>query len=142
MGGSSSSLSWFSPPPPPPPPPPAPPQPVMSTAVQRVPTYDGASGLHYSGRVYTNQFQQLSSDVCNGATASPEQIGEVMSGGVSSTTLPTDQNTKRISTGALKSYVDNLINVGKIPGQRSNFDEQMAADAHQNYPAAREFFQH
>ena len=67
---------------PPPPPNPAPPVPVVSLPVQRVPTLDGASGLHYSGRVYTNQFQGLSSDICKGATAKAEQIDDVMIIGV------------------------------------------------------------
>lgn len=114
---------------PPPPPNPAPPVPVVSLPVQRVPTLDGASGLHYSGRVYTNQFQQLSSDICNGATATADQIDDVMPNSVSTTSLPIDDSTKRISQSALQSYVQNLVTSGQIPGQDADFDAQMKADS-------------
>ena len=123
MGNNQSS-----PAPPPPPPQPAPPVPVVTLPLQRVPTTDGASGLHYSGRVYTNQFQQLSSDICDGAKASFDQVGDVMPNSVSTTTLPVDNSTKRISTSALQSYVQGLINSGQIPGQLPDFDKQTAAD--------------
>ena len=74
------------------------PTPVITTSVQRTPLYDGASGLHYSGKVYTNQFQQLASDsVCSGTgSVSPDQISETFPNGVSSTTLPIDESTHRI----------------------------------------------
>jgi len=114
---------------PPPPPNPAPPVPVVSLPVQRVPTYDGASGLHYSGRVYTNQFQSLSSDICNGGTATAAQIGDVMKNSVSTTSLPIDDSTKRISQSALQSYVEGLIASGVVPGQNADFDAQMKADS-------------
>ena len=101
---------------------------MISLPVQRVPVRDGASGLHYSGRIYTNQFQQLSSDVCNGARASVEQIGEEMPNSISTTTLPVDDSTKRISATAIQGYVQNLVSSGRIPGQLPNFDAQMEAD--------------
>ena len=112
-----------------PPPNPAPPVPVVSLPVQRVPTYDGASGLHYSGRVYTNQFQALSSDICKGGTATAAQIGDVMKNSVSTTSLPMDDSTQRISQSALQSYVEGLISSGVVPGQNADFDVQMKADA-------------
>jgi len=124
MGNSPSA-----PAPPPPPPAPAPPMPVVTLPVQRVPVQDGASGLHYSGRVYTNQFQQLSSDICNGTTASFDQIGDIMPNSVSTISLPIDDSTKRISHSALQAYVQNLVSVGQIPGQVGDFDQQMAADS-------------
>ena len=127
MGGSQSTPQ-SAPQPPPPPPQPQPPIPTISMPLQRVPVLDGASGLHYSGRVYTNEFQQLSSDICNGASASVDQIGDVMKNGISTTTLPIDDSTKRVSQSALQGYVDNLVSSGKIPGQNSDFDAQMKAD--------------
>jgi hypothetical protein len=114
---------------PPPPPNPAPPVPVVSLPVQRVPTLDGASGLHYSGRVYTNQFQGLSSDICKGATAKAEQIDDIMKNSVSTTSLPMDDSTQRISQSALQSYVEGLIASGVVPGQNADFDAQMKADS-------------
>jgi hypothetical protein len=121
MGNSQSA--------PPPPPPPAPPVPVVSLPLQRVPTAEGASGLHYSGRVYTNQFQQSSADICKGtATATVAQIGDVMPDSISSTSLPVDDATKRISAAALESYVNQLVGTGKIPGRLASFDAQMKAD--------------
>ena len=123
MGNNPSS-----PAPPPLPPQPAPPVPVVTLPLQRVPTMDGASGLHYSGRIYTNQFQPLSSDICNGAAASYDQVGDVMPNSVSTTSLPVDNSTKRISTSALQGYVQGLINSGQIPGQLPEFDKQTAAD--------------
>ena len=106
-----------------------PPLQVASLPVQRQPVRDGASGLHYSGRIYTNQYQELSSDICNGATATIEQIGEVMPNSISSTSLPIDDTTKRASASALQAYVQNLINTGRIPGTKNSFDEQTEADA-------------
>jgi len=120
MGNSQSA--------PPPPPAPAPPQPVVNLPLQRVPTLDGASGLHYSGRVYTNQLTALSQDICQGATASVDQINDVMPNSISSTSLPVDDSTKRISTTALQGYVTQLEGTGQIPGQLGTFDDQMAAD--------------
>lgn len=101
---------------------------MISMPLQRVPVQDGASGLHYSGRVYTNQFQQLSSDICNGATATVDQIGDVMPNSISTTTLPVDDSTKRISRSALEGYVTTLVGTGQIPGQNADFDAQMQAD--------------
>jgi hypothetical protein len=110
------------------PPPPQAPTPVVTLPLQRVPTLDGASGLQYSGRVYTNQFAALSSDICNGASASLRQIKEVMPNSISTTTLPIDDSTKRISQSAIQGYVANLQGTGAVPGEMPTFDEQMAAD--------------
>ena len=113
---------------PPPAPPPAPPVPVITLPVQRVPTQDGASGLHYSGRTYTNQFNALSSDICQGASASVDQIGDVFPNGISSTTLPVDPVTKRVKADAVASYVASLESQKLIPGRLPSFDAQMTAD--------------
>jgi hypothetical protein len=120
MGNSQSA--------PPPPPPPAPPAPSVTLPLQRVPVQDGASGLHYSGRMYTNQFQQMSQDICQGQSASVDQINDVMPNSVSTTSLPVDDSTKRISTTALQGYVNQLQGTGQIPGQLGSFDDQMKAD--------------
>jgi hypothetical protein len=116
------------------PPPELPPPPAASTvnvvtvAEKKTPVMDGASGLHYSGRVYTNQMQQLSSDICGGQTASASQINDVMPNGISTTTLPIDEGTKRISQPALESYAKSLVARGSIPGQKPEFNDQMNVD--------------
>jgi len=93
--------------------------PVATLPTQRNPVRDGASGLHYSGRVYDNQHQQLSSDICNGATATYAQINDVMEGSIS-TTSPLS------SRDAVQAYVKSLGN--KIPGPTGDFDKQAVAD--------------
>jgi len=110
------------------PPTPTPPTPVISVPLQKTPTQDGASGLHYSGQVYTNQAQQLSSDICQGASVSADQIGDIMPLSISTDTLPVDPATNRISASSLQSYVSNLMNTGRIPGELDNFKDQMLAD--------------
>jgi hypothetical protein len=107
------------------------PTPVITTSVQRTPLYDGASGLHYSGKVYTNQFQQLASDsVCSGTgSVSPDQISETFPNGVSSTTLPMDEATHRIRQSALQEYVNSLVQSGRIPPkEQQDIDKQIVAD--------------
>jgi len=94
----------------------------------RAPIADGASGLHYSGAVYTNQVQQLSKDLCNGATVSIDHIADVMPDGISSASLPLDATTQRISSSALQGYISELESRGLIPGQQGSFDQQMQAD--------------
>ena len=126
--GNSSSSSGGNGSPLPSPPPPAPPMPVVTVPLQRVPTSDGASGLHYSGQVYMNQAPRLSSGLCDGVTASPDQIADIYPNGVSSPSLPTDGTTHRISQQALQGHVENLISQGRIPGQLGDFPSQMAAD--------------
>jgi len=112
---------------------------VITTPLQRNPTLDGASGLHYSGRIYTNPFQKLGSGVCDGnGTVSPDKIGEVMPGSISSTSLPQDDSTHRISEAALQAYVQGLVQSGRIPpsplnpndesSSSSDMDAQLAAD--------------
>lgn len=123
MGNSSSSTSQI-----PTPPPPAPPMPVVSLPLQRVPVADGASGLHYSGQVYLNQAERLSSSLCGGATASVDQIADVFPNGVSSPSLTVDSSTHRISQQALQGHVEALISQGRIPGQVGDFGNQMSAD--------------
>lgn len=117
-----------------PPPAPQPPTPVVTLPLQRVPTLDGASGLHYSGHVYTNAFAPLSTDICTGTTATLKQIKDVLPSSISTTALPVDDTTKRISQSALHSYISGLQGTGAIPGNFSTFDEQAAAD--------RKFYEH
>lgn len=128
MGNASSSSQTPSQPPPPQPPAPAPPMPVVSVPLQRVPTSDGASGLHYSGQVYMNQAPRLASGLCDGATVSPDQIGDIYPNSVSSPSLSVDGTTHRISQQALQGHVEGLIARGLIPGQAGDFSTQMAAD--------------
>jgi hypothetical protein len=128
MGNASSSSSQGATPPLPTPPVPAPPMPVVSVPLQRVPTADGASGLHYSGQVYMNQAPRLSSGLCDGITASPDQITDIYSNSVSSPSLPVDGTTHRLSQQALQGHVEGLISRGLIPGQTGDFKNQMVAD--------------
>jgi hypothetical protein len=105
-------------------------QPVGKLSDQKSPVYDGTSGLNYSGRVYTNEFTPMSSkSICDSSmSVSLDKIGEVMPHSVSSTTLPVDDSTKRISSGTLSGYVNNLESQGLIPGQKGTMDEQNKAD--------------
>ena len=102
---------------------------ITTLPVQRVPTMEGTSGLHNSGRIYANQFNALSSDICQGGTVSPDAINNVMQGGISTTQLGVDANTKRINRDQLKTYIDSQIGAGKIPGKKSAFQDQLAVDA-------------
>jgi hypothetical protein len=51
-----------------------------------------------------------------------------MPNSLSTTTLPVDDSTKRISQSALQGYVSNLQGTGAIPGEMPTFDEQTKAD--------------
>jgi len=124
MGNGSSSQ----PIPPTPPPPSAAVNPVITLPFTKSPTNEGASGLQYSGQIYANASTQLSSDLCNGATATVDQIGDVFPNGVSSPNLPIDDSTKRISATAIQGHVGQLVSTGVIPGQLADFTQQMAAD--------------
>lgn len=112
---------------PPPPPAPAPPVPVITLPLQRVPTQDGASGLHYSGRVYTNPVPSGTKPICGDDTVAPHQIGDIYTGSVSTTTLNVD-DVGRVNQQALDSYVSNLVGTGKIPGGLGSLDDQVKAD--------------
>ncbi len=117
-----------------PPPAPAPPATVATNEVatlplQRTPVSEGASGLHYSGRVYMNEFAKTSGDICKGTDfVTVDHIGDVFPNGVSTTDLPVDQSTQRIGTAAIQGYVTGLVGKGAIPGELGNFDQQMVAD--------------
>ena len=107
--------------------------PVITTSLQRNPVQDGASGLHYSGRIYVNPPPQLGGGVCdNYGSVGPDQVNDVMPGSISSTSLPMDDSTHRISQTALQSYVQGLIQAGNIPPSLpigpEDMDRQMAAD--------------
>ncbi len=126
MGQGQSSVSV--PLPPPPPPAPGPPIPVVNLPLQRVPVEDGSSGLHYSGRVYTNTFSQMSTDICKGDTVKITQVEDIFPNGVSSVDIAMDDKTHRISAAALQTYVKNLVSTGKVPGEMSDMAKQVAAD--------------
>lgn len=104
-------------------------QPSMSVPMVRSPVLDGASGLHYSGRLYMNEAAQLSQDICQGASASADQIYDVCANSISTASLPIDPQTNRISASALQGYIDTQIAGGKIPGEGGTLDAQVKADA-------------
>jgi hypothetical protein len=102
--------------------------PVTTLPLGRTPVLDGASGLHYSGRVYTNQVQVLGKDICSTGSVPYANATDVMPSSISSSNLPVDPTSQRISMSALQGYVNNLQATGAIPGQMGTFDDQMAAD--------------
>jgi hypothetical protein len=106
------------------------PRQIATLETQRTPVLDGASGLHYSGRIYTNQFSATSADICKGTvgTVSFDKVGEVMPQSISTPTLPVDESTKRISRSALIGYIQNLQNTGLIPGKMKKVEDQLKAD--------------
>jgi len=104
-----------------------PPVPVVTIPIQRVPTRDGASGLHYSGRLYANEFNATSMETCEGSV-SPDKINDVMPKSISTATMAIDPNTKRIDAGQLGNYVKTLEAQGLVPGIKPNFDQQMTVD--------------
>lgn len=104
-----------------------PPVPVVTIPIQRVPTREGASGLHYSGRLYANEFNAMATETCEGAV-SPDKINDVMPKSISTATMAIDPNTKRIDAGQLGNYVKGLEAQGLVPGTKTSFDQQMVAD--------------
>jgi hypothetical protein len=95
----------------------------------RTPVPDGASGLHYSGRLYMNEAAQLSQDICQGASATADQIYDVCANSISTASLPIDPQTNRVSASALQGYVETQIAAGIIPGEGGDLQSQMTADA-------------
>lgn len=94
--------------------------PVATIPMRREPIPEGASGLHFpADRIYANSLQRMSSDVCNGATASIDQIGDVMPGSISTT---------MVDKAGIRSYAQGLVASGQIPGGQGTADEQMRAD--------------
>jgi hypothetical protein len=86
---------------------------------RREPIPEGASGLHFpADRIYANSLQRMSSDICQGATASVDQIDDVMPGSLSTT----------MDTAGIQSYAQGLVTSGKIPGGQGSADEQLRAD--------------
>lgn len=115
---------------------------VITTPLQRNPTLDGASGLHYSGRIYTNPFQKLGAGVCDGTgTVSPDKIGDVMPGSISSTSLPQDDSTHRISEAALQTYIQGLVQSGRIPPSPLNPSDESSLEMDAQFAADRNFYQ-
>jgi len=102
---------------------------VVTLPMQKVPTREGASGLHYSGRIYANEINKLSSDICNSGPVSPDKINDVMPKSISTTSISVDPSTKRLDKGRLQNYIEGLVANGLIPGKKPSFDAQMVADS-------------
>ena len=102
---------------------------IASVPMVRSPVPDGASGLHYSGKLYMNEAAQLSQDICQGGSATADQIYDVSANSISTASLPIDPQTNRISAAALQGYVDTQIAAGVIPGESGTLDAQLKADA-------------
>jgi len=105
-----------------------PPQRIVTLPVQKVPTREGASGLHYSGRLYANEYNKQSKSICDGATVSPDKVNDVMPNSISTVGISIDPNTKRVNAGQLRSYVEALVGKGLLPGKNADFNKQMALD--------------
>lgn len=103
--------------------------PVQTVPTMRTPVADGASGLHYSGRLYMNEAAQLSQDICQGATATADQIYDIHHNSISTAALPIDPQTNRIAETAIQSHVSTLVSSGLIPGEAATVDAQTKADA-------------
>ena len=95
---------------------------------QKNPVQDGASGLHYSGKMYMNSTNAMTTNICPGGAVPYSVVDEKFPNGVATDTLPVDASTKRISTNALQGYVNNLINTNVIPAQTGSITAQIAAD--------------
>jgi hypothetical protein len=102
--------------------------PIQTAPMVRSPVLDGASGLHYSGRVYMNEAAQLSQDICQGGTATADQIYDVYPNSISTTALPVDPQTNRLSASAVQGHVDTLVGSNLIPGDLGTLDAQVPAD--------------
>jgi hypothetical protein len=93
--------------------------PVATIPRRREAIPEGASGLHFpADRIYANSLQRMSSDICQGATASVDQINDVMPGSISTT----------VDTAGIQSYAQGLVVSGKIPGGQGSAEEQLRAD--------------
>jgi hypothetical protein len=105
-----------------------PPQRIVTLPIQKVPTREGASGLHYSGRLYANEYNKQSKSLCDGTTVTPDKVNDVMPNSISTIGLPIDQNTKRVNADHLRSYVETLVGKGLLPGKNADFNKQMSLD--------------
>jgi hypothetical protein len=103
--------------------------PVQTVPTMRTPVDDGASGLHYSGKLYMNEARQLSQDICQGGTATSDQIYDVQPNSISTAALPTDPQTNRIAETAIQGHVSTLVTSGQVPGELGTVDAQTKADA-------------
>jgi len=79
-------------------------------------------------QLYISQFEKLSGDICNGATASVAQINDVMPNSISRTDLPVDNTTQRISQTALNTYVSGLVSANRVPAYTEDLQQQISAD--------------
>lgn len=110
------------------------PQPEIIVS-QQLPTIkdgiqDGASGLHYSGKTYLNQVQQMTGPMCTSTSATYAQVNEVFPNGVASNSnsLVIDPVTQRISSAAVLAHVQQLKTSNVIPGQVGDLTEQIRRD--------------
>jgi hypothetical protein len=102
---------------------------VATLPVQRVPTSEGASGLHYSGRVYANEINKLATEICDNAAVSPDKIKDVLPNSISSVNLTVDPSTRRINPTELKTYIDGLVAKGVLPGSTQEFNTHINLDS-------------
>jgi hypothetical protein len=102
----------------------------MQAPKQRSPVREGGSGLNYSGQVYANQFNKLSSETCGDVTVKYEQVDDAYPGPlISSDGLPFDETTKRIDPNALSEHIKRKKSDGVIPrNDITNYNDQMKAD--------------
>jgi len=98
----------------------------------KTPIMDGTSGLHYSGKVYTNNVQMMTQNICPAGTVSytdPTFTARFPNGVTPTQPLAIDPTTKRITASAIQNYVDNTLTpAGKVPEVKATIDEQIMAD--------------
>jgi hypothetical protein len=104
-------------------------QPSAVVPTIRTPVLDGASGLHYSGRMYMNEAAQLAQNICQGGTATVDQIYDEAPNSISTAALPIDSQTNRIAASAVQGHVDSLVAQGLVPGEGGTLDSLVTADA-------------
>ena len=117
---------------------------VATLPLQKTPISEGTSGLHYSGRLYTNDFAATSKDVCSSGTpVAYTSVGDVYTNGVSTADLSIDSTTGRVASTAVQGYVTSMVGKGLIPGQYGTFDDQAIADTrfYQNVQAEYCFYE-
>ena len=96
--------------------------------MEKTPVSEGASGLHYSGRLYANEINKLAAEICDNASVSPDKIKDVMPNSISTVGLSVDPTTKRIKQSELKSYIDQLVSKGVLPGSAKEFGAHVTLD--------------
>ena len=97
--------------------------PTMKNGIQ-----DGTSGLHYSGKTYLNQVNQMKGPICGSTVATYSQVNDPFNNGIGTDALPIDPLTQRISTTAIEGYVQKLQASGVIPGKIDDITQQIITD--------------